>query len=367
MKFQIGVSELTKALSRVQGIVEKKTTMPHLANVLIEASDDNRIKVSATNLELGLVGHYPAEVRTPGSIQLAGRALFEIVRSLPHASLTLEKAANNWVEIASGKVSFKVVGSAAEGFPALPRFEEVPFFNIDPAVFREMIDRTLFSVSTDETRYNLTGVYVEPTGTGLRMVSTDGHRLSLVERAVEEKVPLKKGVIVPRKGVIELRKLLDDAGGPARIGFVENSAVFERGEIVLTTQLLEGQFPDYQQVIPSSFSRKAYVEREAFREALKRTSLLASDKSQSVRVDLRPGVLTLSANNPDLGEASEEIEVEFDGEPLRVGFNFRYLLDVLTVLPEGKVELSVSDALSPGLLRSEKAPDFRAIVMPMRL
>ncbi|MBI2375747.1 MAG: DNA polymerase III subunit beta [Deltaproteobacteria bacterium] len=367
MKFQIGVQELTKALSRVQGIVEKKTTMPHLANVLIEAEASNRIKISATNLEIGLVGYYPAEVKTPGAIQLAGRALFEIVRSLPHATVTLEKAANNWIEISSGKVSFKVVGSSADGFPALPRFDEVPFFDIDPAVFREMIDRTLFAVSTDETRFNLTGVFIEPTANGLRMVSTDGHRLSLVERAVEEKVPLKKGVIVPRKGVIELRKLLDDAGGPGRLGFVENSAVFERGELVLTTQLLEGQFPDYQQVIPSSFSRKAFIDKDLFREALKRTSLLASDKAQSVRIDLRPGVLTVSANNPDLGEASEEIEVEFDGEPLRVGFNFRYLLDVLAVLPEGKIEFDVSDALSPGLVRSERVPEFRAIVMPMRL
>lgn len=369
MELKIAVSELSKALHRVQGVVEKKTTMPILANVLIEARDKGVLRVSATNLEIGLTGVYPAEVLEPGSITLAGKALYDIVRSLPEGSVTLKRAANNWVEITSGKISYKVVGMAAEGFPALPRFEDVEFFPIDGRTFKQMIDKTLYSVSTDETRYNLTGVYCEPIkeGPGLRMVSTDGHRLSVIERPMSKAPAMKKGVIIPRKGVAELRRLLDEGEGGGRLGFVENSAVFEREGLTLTMQLLEGQFPDYQQVIPSSFTRKATVSRQRLADALKRTSLLSPDKAQGVRLDLTPGVLALSANNPDLGEAREEVEVDYDGEGLKIGFNFKYLMDVLSVLDDERVELQLTDPLSPGVIVPASEEGYRAIIMPMRL
>ena len=369
MELKIAVAELSKALQRVQGIVEKKTTMPILANVLLETRGTDGLTVSATNLEVGLTGTYPAQVASEGSITLAGRSLYDIVKSLPGETLVFKRTANNWVEITSGKVNYKVVGVAADGFPTLPKFEDVACVPIDAATFREMIRKTIYSVSTDETRFNLTGVYCEPLaqGPGLRMVSTDGHRLSMIDRPMEKAPPMKKGVLIPRKGLIELRKLLEDGDRPGQLGFVENSAVFEKDGLTLTMQLLEGQFPDYQQVIPNASPRKVRVAKDLFHAALRRTSLLSPDKAQGVRIDLQPGLLALSANNPDLGEAREELEVEYAGETLKVGFNFKYLLDVLEVLDEARVEFELTDALSPGVLRGVGAEDYRAIIMPMRI
>ena len=369
MELKIPVPELTKALQRVQGVIEKKTTMPILANVLLQATDDGKLNISATNLEIGLTGAYDAEVTQAGSITLAGKALFEIVRALPEKSVTLKKSANNWVEISSGKVSYRVVGMAADGFPALPSFDDVAFFDLEPAAFKTMIDKTLYSVCTDETRYNLTGVYAQSISEapGLRMVSTDGHRLSIIEQPMEEAPPIKKGVIIPRKGIIEVRRLVDDGNGSAKLGFVENSAVFIKDGLTLTMQLVEGVFPDYKQVIPSSFNKKLTADRAAFLSALKRTSLLSPDKAQGVRLDIQGNTLALSANNPDLGEAREEIDVDYDGEDLKIGFNFKYLTEVLMAVTEERVEFQLSDALSPGVLVGVGCETYRAIVMPMRL
>jgi DNA polymerase-3 subunit beta len=291
------------------------------------------------------------------------------VRSLPEQTVTLKQAANQWVEITCGKVKYRVVGMAAESFPTLPKFEDVPFFTIEPKTFREMIDKTLYAVSTDETRYNLTGVFCEamPGSAGLRMVATDGHRLALIERPTPEAPAMKEGMIIPRKGLIELRKLLDDGEGTARLGFVENSAVFEKGGSTLTMRLVDGKFPDYQQVIPAASSRRVKVGRAQLHEALKRTSVLSADKASGVRVDLTTNMLALTANNPDRGEAREEIDVEYEGEPLKIGFNFRYLLDVLGVLTDERVVLELTDELSPGVIRGEGSEGYNSVIMPMRI
>jgi DNA polymerase-3 subunit beta len=250
MELTIRVPELVKALQRVQGIVEKKTTMPILANALIKSKGKDKIIVGATDLEIGLVADYEAQIDKPGAMTLGAKALFDIVRALPEKTVTQKQTANQWVEISCGKVKYRVVGMAPESFPSLPTFEDVPFFALDPATFREMIDKTLYAVSTDETRYNLTGVFCEPVGgsPGLRMVATDGHRLAVVERPTSEAPIMKEGVIIPRKGLIELRKLIDEGGEGGRLGFVENSAVFEKDGITLTMRLVDGRFPDYQQV-----------------------------------------------------------------------------------------------------------------------
>jgi DNA polymerase-3 subunit beta len=371
MELKIAVQDLSKALQRVQGVVEKKTTMPILANVLLEAHADGRMTVSATNLEIGITGAYPAEVQKAGAITLAGKALFDIVRSLPEETVRLVRTANNWVEITCGKVSFRMVGMASDGYPALPEFGDVDMFGIDRGALREMIDKTLYSVCTDETRYNLTGVYLEPMsgdgGPGLRMVSTDGHRLSVIERPLQSAPSIKKGLTIPRKGIVEMRRLLDDGEAEAKLGFIDNSAVFQKDGLTLTMQLIEGQFPDYKQVIPSGHTKSLRVGRQALLTALKRTSLLSPDKAQGVRLDMSGSTLALSANNPDLGEAREELDVELDGDALKIGFNFKYLTEVLNVLTEDRVELQLSDALSPGVLVGEGSEGFRAIVMPMRL
>jgi DNA polymerase-3 subunit beta len=369
MQMTLRVPDLGKALQRVQGIVEKKTTMPILANALIETRGTDQIAVSATDLEIGLTGHYPAEVQTEGAVTLGAKALYDIVRSLPESTVTLQLTGNQQVQVHSGKVKYRLVGLPADSFPSLPKFDDVPFFAVDSKGFREMVDKTIYAVSTDETRFNLTGVYCEPVpgGQGIRMVATDGHRLAWVERATDDAPLMKEGVIIPRKGLQELRKLLDDGDLPGRLGFVENSAIFEKGDVLLTMRLVDGRFPDYQQVIPSSYTRKVTASRPALVQALKRTSLLAPDKAQGVRLELQTNLLSLSATNPDLGDAREELEVQYDGEAMKIGFNFRYLLDVLGTIHTDEVELELTDELSPGVLRGAGTEDSKAVVMPMRI
>jgi DNA polymerase-3 subunit beta len=369
MELTIRVPELVKALQRVQGIVEKKTTMPILGNALLKSASKSKITVSATDLEIGLVADYDAEVAKTGSMTLGAKALFDIVRSLPEKTVSLRQTANQWVEISCGKVKYRVVGMASDSFPTLPSFDDVPFFSVDPVVFREMIDKTLYAVSTDETRYNLTGVFCEAIAgsAGIRMVATDGHRLAVVERPTTERPTIKEGVIIPRKGLVELRRLLEEVGEGGRLGFVENSAVFEKSGITLTMRLVDGRFPDYQQVIPTSSSRRMKIGRQPLSDALKRTSLLSPDKAQGVRFDLSDGNLALSTNNPDLGEAREDLDVDYHGDPLKIGFNFRYISDVLTTISENEVELELTDELSPGVVRGVGSEGYRAVIMPMRI
>lgn len=369
MEITIRVPELTKALARVQGIVEKKTTMPILANVLITAKGKDAVAVSATDLEIGLTADYEAKVAKPGAMTLDAKALYAIVRALPEQTVTLTQAANKHVEIKCGRSKFRLVGADASSFPTLPKFDDVPFFAVDPKAMHEMIEKTIGSASTDETRYNLTGVYFEPHATGLRLVSTDGHRLALVERELAAAPVMRGPAIVPRKGLGEARKLLDGTEGEARLGFVENSAVLECGGVTLTMRLVDGRFPEYGQVIPTTKSKRATVDRADLVGAIKRVSLLAPDKGDGIAMSFVPGddaVLTVRANDPDAGEASEDVAIEYEGDALKIGFNWRYVLDALGMMSADKIHLDMTDELSPGIVRADDAPDF-AVLMPMRI
>ncbi len=376
MEIKIATSELSKALARSQGIVEKKSTMPILSHVLLEAKK-GQLVVSATDLDLAVSSEHDqgCEVAKEGALAVSARHLFEIVRSLPDQQVTLKRAHNNYLEIRSGPSEFRIVGLPAEDFPALPRFEKVPFADVDPAALLDMIERTFFAVSTDETRYNLNGVFFEPSADGLRLVATDGHRLSLVERPHLATFGLKRGVILPKKGLQELRKLLSEATESGeekpetKLGFVENSAIVRRPHVILSMRLIEGLFPDYRQVIPKAGEKRITVGRERMHETLHRVSLLSSDKAHAVRLELAKDILRVTSQNPDLGEAKEEVPIEYAGEPLKIGFNARYLLDVLQVLKSKDLSLELADDLSPAVLRGTEELDagFTAVVMPMRI
>jgi DNA polymerase-3 subunit beta len=376
MELKISTAELAKALGRSQGIVEKKSTMPILSHVLLEARKDQLI-VSATDLDLAVSSEHAegCEILKDGALAVSARHLYEIVRALPEQQATLKKAHNSYLEVRSGPSEFRIVGLPAEDFPALPRFEKVPFAEIDAQQLLDMIERTFFAVSTDETRYNLNGVYFEPSAEALRLVATDGHRLSLVERPASGAFGLKKGVILPKKGLQELRKLLGEAAeggadtGGTKLGFVENSAVVRRPGVTLSMRLIEGLFPDYRQVIPKPGEKAVRLGRERFQETLRRISLLSSDKAHAVKLELTKGSLRVMSQNPDLGEAKEEVPVEYAGEPLKIGFNARYVLDVLAVMQSKDVSFELADDLSPGVLRGADEADqgFTAVVMPMRI
>jgi len=375
MELKIGAQELARALGRSQGIVEKKSTMPILSHVLLEAKKGGVLHVSATDLDLSVSSEHPCDVQKEGALAVPAKQLFEIVRALPEPEVSLKKAGNNYLEVRSGPAEFRIVGLPAEDFPALPRFEKVPFVDVTPAELLEQIDRTSFAASTDETRYNLNGVFFEPKGPVLTMVATDGHRLALSEKPLAGDYALKRGVILPRKGLHELKKLLSESVDAAaekpetRLGFAENSAIYRRPGVVLAMRLIEGMFPDYKQVIPKQGEKIVKVGRLRLLETLRRVSILASDKAHAVKLELSAGLLKVLSQNPDLGDAKEEVPVEYAGEPLKIGFNARYLTDVAGVLKSDDVQLELADDLSPGVLRGAGPEDagYTAVVMPMRI
>jgi len=371
MEFQISVDELSKALYRAQGIVDKKSTMPILSSVLVEAKKTDaggRITVSAYDLEVGVTGEHPAEVLKEGAVAIQAKSLYEIVRNLPENVVVLKKTANNRVEISSGTAEFRIVGQPAEEFPALPKVEAIPFVPVESGVLLEMIEKTQFAISTDDTRYNLNGVYFDPTPTGTRMVATDGHRLALIEKPLPGDFGLKRGIIIPRKGLGELRRLLsEDSAAAGELGFSESSGIFKRPGLVMMMRLIDGQFPDYAQVIPSEGERTLALPRTRLLETLRRVALISADRASAVRFELSPGQLRITSQNPDLGEAREDLVVDYPGKPLRIGFNAKYVIDVLTALDAEQIGLELADELSPGVLRPVGDNGYVAVVMPMRI
>jgi len=351
-----------------QGIVERRNTMPILANVLIESYKGN-IRLTATDLEVGVRGTLDGEVSQEGAITANAKKLYEIVREAPEETLQLKRLENDWVEIKSGKSVFKIVGMDAREFPQFPNFDKESLSTIPANIVREMVERTMFSVSTDETRHSLNGVFIEELGSGsVRMVATDGHRLALMERQIGS-LGLEKGVILPRKGLAEVRKLLEGSeDGLVSIGFKENMGLIVKDNVELFMRLIEGEFPDYAKVIPNDNQHVVKLEKDTFLHALRRVAILSSERYKGIKMELNEGKLSLSANNPDLGEAVEEIDIEYQGKPLTVGFNARYLLDVLGVLETGgEVEISFKDALSPSLLKKAGDEGYLYVIMPMRL
>jgi DNA polymerase-3 subunit beta len=370
MEFTISREELQGALYLMQGVVERRTPIPILGNVLLSADNDG-VTVAATDQQIGVRRRCAAKVKRKGSTTANGRMLHDIVRELPAGELHLRSFENHWIEIASGKSRFKVVGIDPQEFPAMPRIAkdaEKQVAELPAVALSEMIARTLFAVSVDETRVNLSGIYVDRTEAGLlRMVATDGHRLAMVTRKIEG-LQASNGVILPRKGVIELRRLLEEGDEPIAIATKPPVVHASRGPVELSMRLVEGEFPDYRQVIPTALSRHVSVDLEALEGALRRVSLVSSEISHGVRLAAEAGSLKVSSINPDRGEAEEEIDAEVDGKPIVVGFNARYLLDVLNVLsPGSRVELNLGDELSPGLVKTADDPDFIYVVMPMRL
>jgi DNA polymerase-3 subunit beta len=344
--------------------------------VLLEATSDERggrLRVSAYDLEIGVRSLHPAEVQKPGGVALKHKEFYDIARALPERTAVLKRETNNRVRITSGAAEFNLVGQPAEDYPPFPREEKVPVVSVEPTQLLEMIEKTQFAISADETRHNLNGVFFEPMQGGARMVATDGHRLSLVERQLAGDFGLKKGVIVPRKGLFELRRLLSEEGTAAcELGFTETAGLFRRGDLTMVMRLIDGQFPDYMQVIPKEADRLVQIDRPRLLETLKRMSLLSSDRStNAVKLELSEGQLRVSSQNPDLGEAREDIQVSYTGQQLSIGFNARYLMDVLQVVDTPAVRLELCDELSPGVLKpaSEGTPDTRytAVVMPMRI
>ena len=368
MQIRAKRKEFLETLYWTQSIVERRHTMPILANVLVE-SEKGEIRVTATDLEVGVRGRLQGEVNKEGSITLNAKKLYEIVREAPEENLEVKRLENDWVELRSGKSVFKIVGMDAREFPQFPVFTADQLLSVPAEVLREMIEKTLFAVSTDETRHNLNGVYFEEREPGkLCMVATDGHRLALIERGIGT-LGLQKGVILPRKGLAELKKLLEETKeGLVSIGIKENMALVVRERVELFMRLIDGDFPDYTKVVPKENPYGLKLAQGGFLQALRRVSILSNERYKGIKLEIKEGKMTVSATNPDLGEAVEELEIDYQGRDLALGFNARYLIDVLGVLGDAtEVDVRFKDELSPGVLRKDGDSDYLYVVMPMRL
>ena len=368
MEIKAKRGDLLATLYWTQSIVERRNTMPILANVMIEAQKSG-IRITATDLEVGVRGGVDGEVVKEGDITVNAKKLYEIVREVPNDLVQLKRLDNDWVEIRSGKSVFKIFGMDAKEFPQFPQFDSSGLSTTPAATVREMIERTIFSVSTDETRYSLNGVYIEQSEGGkVRMVATDGHRLAFEEKQVGS-LGLTKGVILPRKGLSELKKLLESGeDGAVSLGFKENMGLVRKDKVELFMRLIDGDFPDYTKVIPVGNPNIAKLDHEELLRALRRVSILSSERYKGVKMEFANGKLSISANNPDLGEAVEEVEADYKGKTIAIGFNARYLLDVLAVLGgEGEIEFELKDELSPSVIRKAGVDGYLYVLMPMRL
>lgn len=368
MKLEIDKKDLLGLIGKTQNIVEKRNTMPILINVLLEA-DQNTLKVFATDLEVSLTDQVKVQVHQTGKVAVSAKSLFDIAKELSEGPITLIKKENNWLEIKQGKYTSKIVGISSEEYPIFPTYNSQGFISIDAQVLKEMIDKTIYSVSNDETRYHLNGVFFElsPQG-GIKMVATDGHRMSLVNKPLSEiKVAATQGVIIPRKGLHEIKKILEGIEGNVDIAIEGSQFVLKHSSTILMIRLIEGKYPNYQQFIPPNLPQKVMIERESFLTSLKRVSLLANAKSKAVLLNLSNGKMEISSNNPELGDAKEEIEVEYKGADLKIGFNAKYMTDILTSMEQDKIDFELNDHISPGLIRPHNDMSYTCVVMPMRI
>lgn len=367
-------------LSLVQGIVERRNTVPILGHVLIEPGEHG-LRLNATDLEVGISTQVECKSVEASTLTLNARKLFEIVREAAGNEISIAPLDGDWIELKCGRARFKMMGLDPRSFPAMPSqaVKKIPgntkqpgikgSLTIAATIFAGMIDKTIFSVSPDEARYNLSGVFLEAYEPGkARMVATDGHRLSLIDREVAG-FTMDGGVIIPRKGLGELRKLLDH-GGDAEVSLVINGqlASMTRGMTEISMRLVEGEFPDYRGVIPKESKHKIVLEREALLSAIKRAEIFSNERYHGVKLALSPGSLTISSTSPEMGEATENLDVDYQGEEFAIGFNASYILQALAVIPsESKVEIGLTDEVSPGVIHTPSDSTFTYVVMPMRL
>lgn len=378
MKLTISKTQLLLGLQRVQNVVERRTTMPILSNALLK-TEANGLSLAATDLEVGIQSILPAEIKETGAITVKARSLLDIVRELPDTEIHLQTKENSRLEITANKSVFNILGLPAEDFPEIPGFStEDPqqFVRMNGTAIMAMLDKTLYAASTDEARYHLNGVFFETLDEKnkrvFRMVATDAHRLSLVDNpdALFDESAwslFRDGIIVPRKGLNELRRLLSEGKEDFFVTIRGRMMFVKRDNIFLSMRLIEGKYADYRRIIPEASENAISVDREGFLASLKRISLMSTDKSRSVTFSLTPGVLQLSSQSPELGDAKEEISVDYDGEELKIGFNSRYLIDAVSTIEGEKVLLEIKGRQNPGVIRSSVGANHTSVVMPMRI
>jgi DNA polymerase-3 subunit beta len=370
MEFSISKSALQKELGFVQGVVEKKNTIPVLSNILIESVGENTLRITGTDLDVTIRCETEADIKTPGSICVQARKLFDIARLLPEATVNFQKEENDWVSVRCQNFRSKIPGIPRENFPEVPSFKSAPM-KLPAEVFKSFVDKTIFAITQEESRYTLSGAKFILDKSGAKMVTTDGHRLAYVERRDLGKNAPKETLdaLIPRKTLAELTKLTASFEDDISLGSDENHIYFEVGPRLLISRRLSGQFPNYEMVMPKGNDKSIKFDSAQLNQAIRRVALMADDRSHAVRFHLAPKQLQISSQNAEEGDASEVVATEYEGEETEIGFNAQYLQDFLNVIGEGEVNFEFKDGNSQAQLRPAENGDYeyKYVVMPMRI
>ena len=377
MNFEIDKREFLRGLGLMQSVAGRKTTLPILSHMLLEW-EENSLYLTGTDLETGIREELTATIHQKGKASVSAKKLYEIVRELPDETIHIQKKDNQWITLQCGKSIFNLAGLDPEEFPSFPTYQEENFSTVSTRLIREMIEKTVFAASNEESRYHLNGVLFAQSKQGgkeiLRMVATDGHRLSLVDRENQKIRGIEeKGMIIPKKGVLEIKKIMGDKDGEEKmeIYFDQTHGFFKMEKSLMIIRLIEGEFPENEQVVPKGNDKKLVMAKERMVSSLKRVSTMASERMEGVKFSLKKNSMEMSSYHQDFGDAKEEVEVVYEGPPLQVGFNARYLIEALNIIDSEEVLLELKDEGSPGILRpspSTSGPSNQlCIIMPMRL
>jgi len=370
MEITVGKVELLRELTATQGVVERKTTIPILSNYLFEAAGD-KLMLTATDLDLSLRTSCNAKVKKEGACTIPARKLYDYVRLLPDADITIRLLENHWVSIRCGRSNTKMVGMARSNFPGLPVFPSAGAIKIPAAVLRSMIAKTGFAIANEESRYTLNGALMVLKPESITMVATDGHRLAHIERTGEkfDGVSGEMKTLVPKKAMDELKMLLDSDVETIDFAKDESTLFFRVGPRLLTSRQLTGQFPNYEAVLPKDINKSVMIQGEELGAAISRVAQFADERSRAVRLRLEKGELKLSASSTESGESEDSLEVAYNGDAMAIGFNAQYLLDFIKAVGAGEVKLELKDPQSAGQMRPAESEDYkyRYIVMPMRI
>ena len=365
MKLTAEREKLLAPLQAVIGVVERRQTMPVLANVLLGVAQ-GKLSIAATDLEVELVAATEVAVQQPGDITVPGRKFLDILRALPEKSTVSMAVEGEKVVIRAGRSRFSLSTLPAAEFPVIEDINAQQTVQIPRKELARLLEKTHFSMAQQDVRYYLNGMLLEIDGAMLRAVATDGHRLALCEATLESKAKTSQQVIVPRKGVLELQRVLTEEG-TAAVAIGSNHVRAQIGDVRFTSKLIDGRFPEYSRVIPAAPGAAIRADRDILRQALQRTAILSNEKYRGIRINVRNNAITVQAHNPEQEEAEEEIEVTYTGADLEVGFNVNYLLDALSAIDGQEVELGLTDSNSSCLIRSPGNSSARYVVMPMRL
>lgn len=372
MKFTIRKSDITDILSKVQGITGRKSNLAITANILIK-SNDSGISFIATDLETGFEGSYPATILEPGQITINARKFFEIVQNFPNEDIHIEENEKQWIKISCDHVKYNIVGLNPEDFPDIPFIEDISFSEIDSARLKKMIERTIvISPSSDEKRAHINGIYFESATEGdkkvIRMVSTDGRRLTLTEFESPEDYAFfeNTSVIIPKKGLQEVSRLIDTED-KINIGIKDNYFVVKQNHETIIIGLLEGDFPEYKEIINRDEENSIVIDKRIFMMLLKRMSILSTENYNGVIFHFSNGNLQVNAINPELGESKEDLKIDYSGEPVEVAFNPKYFIDIINLIKEENIILNIKDNKHPCYVEGTEDKDFLSIIMPMKL